>query len=74
MKKAGRPGASTVNGKTQLTVQEAKVYQQLLNLVDQAEAIMSIRIGLESMKRGAGRSAEEVFEIIRRKHKIPRLA
>ena len=64
----------TVNGKAELIVQDAKSYQKLLDLLDRAEAIEGIRRGLESMKREAGRPADEVFEAIRKKHKIPRSA
>lgn len=74
MKKTGRPRVLTVNGKAEIIVQDAKAYQKLLDLLDQAEAVEGIRRGLASMKRGAGRSSEEVFEVIRKKHKIPRSA
>ncbi|MBM4255642.1 MAG: type II toxin-antitoxin system Phd/YefM family antitoxin [Deltaproteobacteria bacterium] len=74
MRKTGRPQVLTVNGRAELVVQDAKAYQRLLDMVDQAEAIAGIRAGLESMKRGAGRPAGEVFAGIRKKHKIPRSA
>ena len=74
IKKTGRPRVLTVNGKAELIVQDAKSYQKLLELIDRAEAIEGIRRGLESMKRGAGRPAAEVFEVMRKKHKIPRSA
>jgi PHD/YefM family antitoxin component YafN of YafNO toxin-antitoxin module len=74
IKKTGRPRVLTVNGKAELIVQDAKAYQKLLDLVDQVEAIEGIRRGLASMKRGAGRPADEVFEVIRKKHKISRSA
>ena len=54
----------TVNGKAELIVQDAKSYQKLLELIDRAEAIEGIRRDLESMKRGAGRPAAEVFEVM----------
>ena len=74
IKKTGRPRVLTVNGKAELIVQDAKSYQKLLALLDRIEAIEGIRRGLESMKRGAGRPAEEVFATIRKKHRIPRSA
>ena len=74
IKKTGRPRVLTVNGKAELIVQDAKSYQKLLELIDRVEAIEGIRRGLESMKRGAGRPADEVFEAMRKKHKIPRSA
>jgi antitoxin Phd_YefM of type II toxin-antitoxin system len=74
IKKTGRPRVLTVNGKAELIVQDAKSYQKLLALLDRVDAIEGIHRGLESMKRSAGRPAHEVFETIRRKHRIPRSA
>jgi hypothetical protein len=53
-------------------VQDAKSYQHLLEIIDQAEAVVGIRKGLASMKRGEGIPAEQAFEKIRKKHKIPK--
>ena len=74
IKKTGRPRVLTVNGKAELIVQDARAYQKLLDLLDQAEAVEGIRRGLASMKLGSGRTADEVFDAIRKKHKIPRSA
>lgn len=74
IKKTGRPRVLTVNGKAELVVQDAKSYQKLLALLDRVEAIEGIHRGLESMKRGDGRPADEVFETLRKKHRIPRSA
>jgi hypothetical protein len=65
MKKTGRPRVLTVNGKAELIVQDARAYQNLLDMVDQVDAIEGVRRGLESIKHGAGRPANEVFEAIR---------
>jgi prevent-host-death family protein len=72
MKKTGNPLVLTVNGKAELIVQDAQSYQKLLEMLDRAEAIEGIRRGLESMKRGHGRPAEDVFNALRKKYKIPR--
>jgi prevent-host-death family protein len=74
MKKTGHPVVLTVNGKAELVVQDAASYQQLLDQIDRAEAIAGIRRGLESIARGEGRPAEEVFAELRKKYKIPRKA
>jgi PHD/YefM family antitoxin component YafN of YafNO toxin-antitoxin module len=74
IKKTGRPRVLTVNGKAELIVQDARAYQKLLDILDQAEAIEGVRRGLASMERGAGRPADEVFDAIRKRHKIPRSA
>jgi PHD/YefM family antitoxin component YafN of YafNO toxin-antitoxin module len=71
LKQTGRPEVLTVNGKAELVVQDAAAYQKLLDLLDRAEALEGIRQGLESMHRGKGRPAVEVFQELRKKHHIP---
>jgi PHD/YefM family antitoxin component YafN of YafNO toxin-antitoxin module len=71
LKRTGRPVVLTINGKAEVVVQDAKSYQRMLELVDRAEAIVGIRKGLASMKRGAGIPAEKAFASLRRKyHKV----
>ena len=70
LKQTGQPEVLTVNGKAELVVQDAASYQKLLELLDQAEALEGIRQGLESMRRGEGRPAAEVWQRIRKKHSI----
>jgi len=70
LKHTGRPEVLTVNGKAELVVQDAASYQKLLDLLDQAEALAGIRQGLDSMHRGEGRPAAEVFQHLRAKHQI----
>ena len=72
LKRTGRPVVLTINGKAEVVVQDAKSYQQMLELVDRAEAVMGIRKGLASMARGEGIPAEIAFEKLRKKHNIPR--
>lgn len=71
LKTTGRPMILTVNGKAEIIVQDAEAYQELLNQVDRAQAIASVHLGLEQMDKKLGRSADEVFKEIRRKHNIP---
>jgi prevent-host-death family protein len=52
MKESGRPMVLTVNGKAQLVVQDAESYQNILEMLDRAEAVAGIRRGLESVARG----------------------
>ena len=61
LKESGHPLVLTVNGKAEIVVQDAKSYQRLLALAERLETIEAVRQGLESMKRGEGRPAEEVF-------------
>jgi hypothetical protein len=72
LKRTGRPVVLTINGKAEIVVQDAKSYQHFLELIDRAEAIIGIRKGLDQMNRGEGIPADQVFEKIRKKHKIPR--
>ena len=71
LKQTGRPAVLTVNGKAEVIVQDAASYQKLLELIDRIEALEGIRQGLESMHRGEGRPAAEVFQHLRQKHHIP---
>lgn len=72
LKKRGRAELLTINGKAEIVVQDAEAYQKLLEAVERAETVAGIRRGLESMKQGKGRPAEEFFAEMRKKHKIPR--
>jgi prevent-host-death family protein len=71
LKETGRPEVLTVNGKAEIVVQDAASYQKLLELIDRVEAIEGIQKGLESMQRGEGKPAQEVFTRLRKKHTIP---
>jgi PHD/YefM family antitoxin component YafN of YafNO toxin-antitoxin module len=68
----GRPHVLTEEGRPKFVVQDAEAYQRLLEALDRAEATQGIRAGLESLARGEGRPAREVFDELRRKHDIPR--
>jgi prevent-host-death family protein len=70
LKETGRPEVLTVNGKAEVVVQDAASYQKLLELVDRVQAIEGIQKGLESMQRGEGKPAQEVFTRLRKKHNI----
>ncbi len=71
LKATGEPLVLTVNGRAEVVVQDAASYQRMLELIDHAEAIVGVKKGLDSMARGEGIPAEEAFERLRRKHKIP---
>jgi len=61
MKETGQPVVLTVNGKAEFVIQDAASYQAMLERIERAEAVEGIRRGLEQMRRGEGRPAEEVF-------------
>jgi len=72
LKETGAPIVLTINGKAALVVQDAESYQKLLDLAEEAKVLEGIRRGLEDMRQGRGRPADEVFEEIRRDLNIPR--
>lgn len=53
-------------------MQDAEVYQRLLDVAASADAVEDIRQGLDDIAHGRTRPAKEVFDYIRRKHDIPR--
>ncbi len=71
LRASGLPLVLTINGKAAFVVQDAAAYQELLDKVDQAEAVEGIRHGLDSMKRGEGKPADEALSEIRAKYDIP---
>lgn len=71
IKETKHPLVLTVNGKAELVVQDAESYQTLLEAAEFVETIKGIRQGLEQMKRGEGRPAEDVFAELRQKLGIP---
>ena len=72
LKKTRRPIILTINGKPEAVVQSADEYQRLLDLAAAADENEGIRQGLEDMREGRTRPADEVFEEMRRKYAIPR--
>ena len=69
LKSTGRPLVLTVNGRAEVVVQDAEVYQEL---VDRLEAIEGLRRGLDQARRGKTKPAREALEGIRKKHRIPK--
>jgi prevent-host-death family protein len=72
LKKTGRPIILTINGKAEAVVQDARAYQELLDLLAEARAEEGIRQGLEDARKGRTRPAREVFDEIRAEYGIPR--
>jgi prevent-host-death family protein len=70
MKETKCPVVLTVNGKAELVVQDAESYQALLDTIERIETVEGIRRGLDDMKNGRMRPAEEVFADMRRKFNI----
>jgi prevent-host-death family protein len=72
LKKTPRPIILTVNGKPEAVVQSAAEYQRLLDIAVSADVNEGIRQGLEDMREGRTRPADEVFEEMRRKYAMSR--
>jgi prevent-host-death family protein len=72
LRETERPIILTINGKAEAVVQDARAYQDLLDLAAEANAAEGIRQGLEDVKKGRTRPAREVFDEIRAEHSIPR--
>ena len=72
IKKSKRPVVLTVNGKAAAVIQDAEAYQRLLNIAAKADAREGIRQGLEDVRKGRTRSAEEFFKTFEAKHGLSR--
>ena len=71
LKSTGKPQVLTVNGRAEVVVQDAAAYQLLLEKIDRLESLAGIKRGLDEMSSGKTKPAEEVFDSLRKKHKIP---
>ena len=74
LRQTRKPAVLTVNGKAELVVQDASAYQELLDRVDEAEAIIGIQRGLESMDRGEGEPLDEAIAKVRASVPVRRTA
>lgn len=72
LERTGKPVILTMNGRAKIVVQGAESYQQMLEVLDRAEAIEAIRKGLESIEHGKTMSLEEMDETIRAKFDFPK--
>lgn len=72
IKKSKRPVVLTVNGRAAAVVQDAEAYQRLLDIAATADAAEGIRQGLEDVKKGRVRSANEFFKEFETQHGLRR--
>ena len=55
LRESGLPEVLTVNGKAELVVQNAKAYQEMLDIMEIFESALKINRGLQSLREGKGR-------------------
>ena len=72
LKETGRPEVLTVNGAAAVVVQDVQSYQEMLEVIERAQAVEGIRRGLEQAKQGKTKPARKALDAIRKKHDIPR--
>src|SRR5436309_2375485 len=72
LKKTGDPLVLTQNGKAEIVVQSAEAYQRMLDLIEQAEVVEAIRLGIEQMRDGKTVDAFRAMDKMRKEFKIPR--
>jgi prevent-host-death family protein len=70
LKKTKEPVILTVNGEAAVVIQDVESYQSLLDAKERMEALEGIRRGLESMKAGRGKPADEFFTEFFAEHNI----
>ncbi len=71
LRKTGEAVLLAVDGRADLVVQDAASYRKLVELADRAQVVEAVRQGLDEMRAGLGRPADEVFDEIRREFSIP---
>ncbi len=72
LKATQRPVVLTVKGKAAAIVQDAGAYQRLLDIAARADAEEGIRQGLEDVKLGRTRTAEEFLKEFEAKNGLSR--
>lgn len=65
LRKTGLPEVLTVDGRGEVVVQDAAAYEQLLELVERAEAMLGIQRGLEDQKQGRTMSLQQAGNKLR---------
>jgi prevent-host-death family protein len=74
LKESGEPLVLTVNGKSNVVVQDAAAYQRLVDAAtkaDREETIAAIREGLADVEAGRSKPARQVLRALAKKYGIP---
>lgn len=72
LKQTKTPLVLTVNGRAELVVQDAESYQQILERLERAETLASIRRGMQQFDQGEGIPLDAAEEQLRQKHGFSR--
>ncbi len=70
MKKTGEPIVLTVNGKAAAIVHDPDSYEEYVRDKDRRDMIASVKRGIDDMKAGRTKPADEVFREFEKKYKI----
>jgi PHD/YefM family antitoxin component YafN of YafNO toxin-antitoxin module len=62
----------TVNGKAEVAIMSAATFQNVLERLEELDALKAVREGLADVDAGRTRPAEEFFAELRKKHRRPR--
>lgn len=71
MRRTKQPVVLTVNGAAAIVVQDVESYQEILDAKERMEAIEGIRRGIESLKQGKARTADDFFAALFAEHNVP---
>ena len=71
MRRSRHPLVLTINGKAELVVQDAASYQELLNRLEELEALAGIRRGLADVAAGRVTPLKEFEREFRKRHGLP---
>ena len=70
LRQSGKPLSLAVDGGPVILQDQAR-YEKLLDHIETVEAVAGIKRGLESMRAGRGRPAQEVFMELRKEFNLP---
>jgi predicted transcriptional regulator len=68
LRRSGRPEVLTVNGKSAVVVQDAVAYTAMVRLLEHAQTIEAVRVGLEQADAGKLAPLQEVAREMRSKY------
>jgi PHD/YefM family antitoxin component YafN of YafNO toxin-antitoxin module len=70
IKETKAPEVLTVNGRAEVVVQDAESYQEMLDRLERADLIESLRQGIKDGEAGLGLPLEEAFAMLDAKYGV----